>query len=440
MIPLKPSRAIRLLCGADLHLGKAFSYGAGPGKEHFLIQAWENFIDFALDPDSAVDAVLLAGDIFDSEKDLYEAVYHFEKGIAKLAEKGIVVLAVAGNHDARLFSLRSFFSHLPGFYILGKNGTWESYYLEREGRKIRIDGWSFPSEHFAANPLRLQPPVQPEEIAIGLLHCECPGPKESLYAPVSLQDLGSSGHKAWVLGHIHIPQNILNSSSRGAKAYPLAFYCGSLQGLDISEQGPRGAMVLDIQSTGEIHDHFIPLAPFLWRHHIIEMDNGEQDLGVRLENASKEIAHGERTRGLAIRFYLRGRVRNYQALAARACEWEGKQLTSFFNGFSPVPCWIEKIVVDCQPTFDLELLGKGENIIGQLAKRLLLLEKKEGVELLKKARTSIEEKLFTFPHLGSSYTDDQLRLEALRSGYALLDRLMQQKNPSSAHFEKGDFR
>lgn len=420
MVLPKPPYTFRLLSAADLHLGRGFASVLGEAhKQNFIFNAWENLI--ALASTSGVDAVLLAGDIFDSEDNLYEAVFHFEKGVVELSKRGIPVIAVAGNHDARLFAMRSYFPHLPRFHCLGKNGNWETYYLDWGQRKLRIDGWSFPDERFAGNPLKSAPLCSREEIAIGLLHCECPGQKESYYAPVSTSDFAASGHRAWILGHIHIPHTIVTQ--------PDVFYCGSLQGLDSSEHGPRGATILDIDTAGQVQRQFCPLAPLLWHRKEIEIDSSH-DLRVTLENSVQETFKKElsSSRAITASFILQGRVHDYKALAARAKELEGTHLTSFLGTQGLVPCWIEKITVDCQPAFDLALLAQGEDMVSQLARLLLTLQKKENdTHLLGRARDSLEKKLMKYPHLADTLSEEELRRECLRSGYSLLADLMKQK-------------
>lgn len=421
----KQASSIRLLCAADLHLGRILPHSLEEkSKENFILNAWTNLV--ALAGSSSVDAVLLAGDIFDSEDNLYEAVFQFEKGVVELAKKGIPVLAVAGNHDARLFAKRSYFPHLPQFKVLGKNGVWESHSLTVGQRTLRIDGWSFPDERYIGNPILTSLPCSREEIAIGLLHCECPGAKDSVYAPVGVSDFAKTGHRAWILGHVHIPQQLLQQ--------PDVFYCGSLQGLDSSEHGPRGAMVLDIDSAGGAQRQFCPLAPLLWHRQEVEVDPSV-DLFTFLERLAQERLKNDlnKTRAFASSFVLQGRVRDYLSLAQRAQELEGQHLTSILNDQNLIPCWIERISVDCQPAYDLSLLSQGEDMISLLARKLLELQKKEGeAAILKKAHGALEQKAMKYPHLAQTgpSNEEEIRSECLRAGYALLADLLKQKEGS----------
>lgn len=422
----KSPQTIRLLCAADLHLGRPLPLIAKEhqGAQDFITNAWENFVEWAVSSASDVDAVLLAGDIFDNEDNLYEAVFNFEKGVVKLAQKGIHILAIAGNHDAELFAKRLFFSHLPRFRCLGKHGKWETCHLEFGSQQLRIDGWSFPAAHCHDNPLTTAPTCNREEIAIGMLHGECPGQKDSPYAPVNLGDFAATGHRAWVLGHVHIPQIILQQ--------PYTFYCGSLQGLDSSEQGLRGATLLDIDSTGKIQQHFIPLAPLLWHHQKVQLEDSVNcEIVTQLQQSIQAVITRDLafTRAVVTRLFLEGRVRNYQEVIEYAKSIEGTHHASLFLREKLIPCAVEKVVINCEPAFDLPLLAKGEDVVSQLARLLLqLYHREEEKNFLEKVHFFLEQKQMKYPHLTGFLTDDQLREECLRVGYYLLDALMKQRD------------
>ena len=67
--------------------------------------ALSNLVDTAIE--RAVDAVLLAGDIFDGDWPHYGTGVHFVSEMARLREAEIRVVMVAGNHDAESKLTRS---------------------------------------------------------------------------------------------------------------------------------------------------------------------------------------------------------------------------------------------------------------------------------------------------------------------------------------------
>ena len=109
---------MKLLHLADLHLGKRVNeFSLLADQRHVLEQA------LALADRHAVDAVLLAGDLYDKPVPPAEAVELLDWFLTALTRAGHKVLAVSGNHDSpeRL----SFASGLlcdSGVYIAGEYG------------------------------------------------------------------------------------------------------------------------------------------------------------------------------------------------------------------------------------------------------------------------------------------------------------------------------
>ena len=107
---------MKLLHLADLHLGKRVNeFSLLADQRHVLEQA------LALADRHAVDAVLLAGDLYDKPVPPAEAVELLDWFLTALTRAGHKVLAVSGNHDSpeRL----SFASGLlcdSGVYIAGE--------------------------------------------------------------------------------------------------------------------------------------------------------------------------------------------------------------------------------------------------------------------------------------------------------------------------------
>ncbi|MGB2711861.1 MAG: exonuclease subunit SbcD, partial [Conexibacter sp.] len=85
---------MRLLHTADWHLGRAFH-----GEE--LLGAQAAFVDFLVESARAgdVDAVLVAGDVYDRALPPVEAVRLADEALRRLSELAPVVL-IAGNHDS----------------------------------------------------------------------------------------------------------------------------------------------------------------------------------------------------------------------------------------------------------------------------------------------------------------------------------------------------
>ena len=87
---------MRLLHTADWHLGKKLGTFSRIGEQ---VQVLEEIVHIA--ETSEVDAVLIAGDIFDSANPPTEALELFYSTVKRLSDEGRrLVIAIAGNHDS----------------------------------------------------------------------------------------------------------------------------------------------------------------------------------------------------------------------------------------------------------------------------------------------------------------------------------------------------
>lgn len=88
---------MRFLHTSDWHLGRQF-HGASLLQEQAA--ALERIVELAAEAD--VDAVLIAGDIYDRAIPPAEAVLLFNDILARLSRSGAAVVAIAGNHDSHV--------------------------------------------------------------------------------------------------------------------------------------------------------------------------------------------------------------------------------------------------------------------------------------------------------------------------------------------------
>jgi hypothetical protein len=244
-----------ILAASDLHIGRI---PALPGNLDGVTgrSAWEAVVRCALT--RKVEVVLLAGDVVEGVSAQFEAYGPLKKGLAQLREAGIQVLAVAGNHDARVFPQLA--GDSGAVRILGLGGLWEAFELG----PIRILGWSFPETQYRNNPMDRfdEGALAGGRPYLGLLHCDLDGAAGSPYAPVPARNLELTGAASWVLGHIHKGE---------PRAGDRAFYCGSPFALDAGEEGEHGAWLLDISDHGTLRSRErIALSP--WRFTTLEVD------------------------------------------------------------------------------------------------------------------------------------------------------------------------
>src|SRR5690606_34254660 len=138
---------MKLLCTGDLHLGRRSSRLPShlDGRTHSCAGCWDQVVALALE--ESVDVVALSGDLVDRDNRFYEAVGPLESGLRRLADAGIEIVAVAGNHDHDVLPRLVDALGPEAFRLLGRGGVWERATVRRGGRVLHIDGWSFPEPY-----------------------------------------------------------------------------------------------------------------------------------------------------------------------------------------------------------------------------------------------------------------------------------------------------
>jgi len=367
--------AVKLLCAADLHLGRRPSRlpASGAGERITSATGWENLVERSLT--GSADAVLLAGDVIHESNRSFEAWGPLERGIRRLADAKIPVVAVAGNHD---------FDTLPdvarevgggNLFVLGVGGRWERWTLRGDdgAPRLHVDGWSFPRRHVDADPTGaydLEP--DPEVPVVGLLHGDL-DQAGSTYGPVSTTALRARPPAAWILGHIHAPQ------LREAPGTAPILYPGSLQALDPGEGGMHGAWTLTIEPDRPPTFARVPLSAT--HYATVEVDaGGAKDAGeverrVRealtshLDALAKEDAGHLRVARCRLR--LTGRTTLHGRIAdvlERVGDFDPAGFGDIRLSTNPRP------VVHTRPALDLTDLARGSDAPARLADLLLALD------------------------------------------------------------------
>ena len=435
---------VKLLCAADIHLGRQPSRlpEALPMQPSDLgpAAAWWRLVEAAVD--EGVDAVLIAGDVVDREDDFFEAYADLRDGVARLAEAGIEVVAVAGNHDTRVLPrLADALADGPGsFTLLGRDGVWEGMSLGGAGgERVEVVGWSFPKPTTTTDPLASGPPARAgggvRPVArIGLLHCDR-DQTGSAYAPVRSSELDAAPVDAWLLGHVHRPDIAAGDRPIG--------YLGSLVGTDPGEPGAHGAWLLEVDADGRLSLALVPLAPLRWESRSVALDGLEEgaEVAVRIAEAldalDREI-DGDAVRPLAVgcRLRLTGRTRHRAGVSEAlrrddptAAQPSLRRGTSYF---------IDTVTMDASPEYDLDALATERSPAGALAQRLRLLDglgdPDERRALVERARRRLAEVVAGAPLAAAdSVPPDEERTVALlrRAGYEALDSLLAQRGEGS---------
>ena len=340
---------LKLLHAADLHLDSPLRglvrYEGCPETDGQTAtrRALDNLVRLARD--EAVDAVLLAGDIFDSDwKDAATGLF-FARQMATLGEVGIPVVAVTGNHDARSIVSREL--HWPANVTYLSADRAETHRLDDLG--LAVHGHGYAQRWEQADLSATYPPRVPGWVNIGLLHTSAEGhPANGTYAPCSVDGLVAHEYDYWALGHVH-EHAVLHTE-------PWVVFPGCLQARHINEPGPKGCVLVSVDDGHVASVEFRPVDVVRWATVVVPVD-GCRSRHAALDRAAEAITAASQDadgRVLACRVRLTGTD------PAPALSWGDDNdwldnLRSVCMEIAPGPVWLEGV------RFDRTIIGTADD-------------------------------------------------------------------------------
>jgi DNA repair exonuclease SbcCD nuclease subunit len=280
--------SMRFIHAADLHLDSPFRglANADPDLRDSLQSATLGAFDAIVDHTiaSKSDFLVIAGDLYDSRDRSLRALVAFRRQMERLAERDISVYIVHGNHDP-LNGWGSEFLLPPNVTTFTGKPNTES--VIRRGKEIaRVTGVSYARERVTENLAAMMKPDEDSPYSVGVLHANVGGQAgHADYAPVTVDELKSSGFDYWALGHVHTRSTLALEPT--AVAYP-----GNPQGRNAREPGPRGCLQVDVDRNGQAHMQFIETNKVRWAHLEISIRNLTRidNLLSEMQEKAREVA------------------------------------------------------------------------------------------------------------------------------------------------------
>lgn len=416
----------RFIHCSDLHIDSPFKglNSQTPALANALrestFKAFQNIAHLAIQ--EKVDAVLIAGDVFDGADRSLQAQLKFRRILKELSDEKIQSFIVHGNHDPS-----NSWAHTlewPESVTLFPGNKVQRVPIKKEGKNIAwIYGISYPQKEVTEN-LALKFEKENEEgFSIGLLHANVgQQPGHDNYAPCSIDDLVSRNFDYWALGHIH-KHKILRHHD------PAIVYSGNTQARHLREAGQKGCCLVTLNTENPPEIRFVATDVVSYRSATIDLQNAEsindvlRDIQIQCEELSKESVPRE---GLVARLTLTGRTPIHKELqASGAVNALTEEIHTFFEGQSP---WVfVELCAQTMGNYDLENLKEGKDFIADLVN---LCDEREQEELNNKIRDSIKPVFETWSgrkHLEEFSTEEMNRL-ILKSRNLALDQLVDQDN------------
>lgn len=241
-------------------------------------RAFESLVDLALAED--VSFVVVAGDLYDGERDDFQTAIFLQRQLRRLTEAGVPVVIAWGNHDAAN-QITKRLSLPAGVHLLPAD---EAGTVFLEEAAAACHGRSYPRRDVLDDLSATYPAPIAGLLDVGVLHTALDGrPGHDRYAPTSVQALAHRGYGYWALGHVHAAES---HQLDGAQIV----FPGNLCGRHIGEPGPKGACLVSYEGdtvTSLVHRD---LAPLRWERLELELSQASS-LDEVLTETTEALVH-----------------------------------------------------------------------------------------------------------------------------------------------------
>ena len=329
---------VTFIHSGDIHLGAPFRglRALSPAWADRLATAIPDAYDAMIQAciDHEVDFLLLAGDVFDTDKPSYAHYRRFLAGLKRLESRHIPVYIIAGNHDpfatwhdivADLPSIAHLLpSDAPSFSVFRKDGH-PCALIAARGFSNMEKGADIAAGMTHAAAERACGVEAP--FCIGMLHSGLW--MDPYKAPTSEKALLAAGMDYWALGHIH-------KSYLMPEHDPRIAFCGCVQGRDIKETGPRGCLKATLVQGEPNKVEFIATSQVEWgrvRVDVSECAGSDAVIAACVRAAFAENAGGS-CEEMVVRIVLEGATPLHKTLSdPLALEALRKELNESYPSF-----------------------------------------------------------------------------------------------------------
>ena len=335
--------AYRFVHTADIHLDSPLRSLAlrNPDLSELIgnasRQVFSKIINLCID--EQVDALLLAGDLYDGDQTSMKTARFLETQIRKLHEAGIRIFIIRGNHDALSKITRELV--YPEETVKVFSGRAEAVVINRPSKiPVVVHGLSYAEPQMPKSLVhKYKPPVE-GAVNIGMMHTSLSGaPGHDNYAPCSLEDLQAKNFQYWALGHIH-----KRSVTEGSCAVVMP---GTPQGRNINEAGIKSVSLVTVSDDCSIQIEERPTSVAQFER--ISVDVTSIDDWREMVKVLRQALERERNRSsvehLIVRLSVTGETplawhirRDYDLLKTEADNYAA----------SIGSCWVEKLEINCR--------------------------------------------------------------------------------------------
>ena len=232
---------MKFLHCADIHIDsplRGLSRGEGVPAEEIRLaarSAFDNLVTLAIDEEVA--AVIIAGDLYDGDRDDYDTAIYLQRQFALLREAEIPVVVAYGNHDAAS-EITKRLRPPDNVHLLPHRAPST---VTLDDAELALHGQSYRSRAEMDDLSVGYPTRVPGYLNIGVLHTCLDGrPGHEPYAPCRVEGLVNHGYEYWALGHVHTREALLRDGV-------WVVFPGNIQGRHARETGAKGATLVEYE-------------------------------------------------------------------------------------------------------------------------------------------------------------------------------------------------
>lgn len=356
--------------------------------------------------------MIIAGDLYDGDWRDYQTGLFFVRQMGRLAQVGIPVFLLYGNHDAESQITKRL--SLPENVRVFSSRRSQTFTLD--GYDVALHGQSFRQRDITENLVPGYPEPESGLFNIGVLHTGLGGMGGHVnYAPCTLDDLINKGYQYWALAHVHQGTILCEN--------PHVVFCGNLQGRHIREAGTKTAYLIHVEE-GQIEEiRPLDASVVRWQQLHVPIDGcaGSGEVIDRIR-AAIEGATASETAGrlLACRVELTGRSELHGQLVG-STEHLLAECRAIALALGDEVAWIERVVISTEPDNVRDAPASAGETIGDLQSALA----QAGTEsdLLAQFGSEFGDLVRKLPHEVKSEFDDPFLKAAIDGDYARLASL-----------------
>lgn len=235
---------VRLLHTADVHLGRQFPSLRNRAGEYRsqLLRTFEKIIDLAIA--EKVSLLLIAGDLFDTNRVYGLTVGKVLSEFKKLERADVRVCIIPGSHDAYVEdSIYRSLRFPPNVSVFTPEHSEQTY----KDLDITIYGMVSDSKSWRKSPLQGLSLTEKSKFHIGIAHCsiKLPGIIESEAMLLDKDKIASSGLDYLALGHWHSFRDFSLGTT-------MACYCGSPEPIDMDQKGSGNVVMVTLHEKNNV--------------------------------------------------------------------------------------------------------------------------------------------------------------------------------------------